>query len=342
MNVPCTLPWEALEVHDNGEVKVCCWTNYVVGSVQEQALGDIWNGPALRHMRQRMLRQDLEGMCPRWCPWLADKRHRELDLNITSATLLHRNNRVLIADAIAAGRTTMDTHPVRMRVLPTMQCNIACVMCYQDHSAGQFHWPVTDHDLDEFLPYLTTLSFIGGEPLMSRSFRMFVQRFDASKYPDCRLMMITNGLLLNRRFLDLMPGRFCWLGISVDGASKTVYERIRAGASWQKLMSNLEAVASHPMRDFPVSLVFTIMRDNLHELRAMRELASSRGFRLSVHPVGGDWHGQDITDVHQIDAILKELEAWSRHDDAIAVDNLVGTVVHYRHLKAHITGKAYN
>jgi MoaA/NifB/PqqE/SkfB family radical SAM enzyme len=168
---------------------------------------------------------------------------------------------------------------------------------------------------------------------MSRHFREFVAAFDPLQYPDCRLMMITNGLLLDSKFLDLMPGRFSWVGVSVDGACKATYERIRVGASWERLLRNIQLLVSPPRRDYDISILFTIMRSNFHDLPAMREFANSLGVKLSIHPVRGRTHVQNFDNIDEVDTVLQLLRKFVEPSASKPVNNLAGTIQFYHGLR---------
>lgn len=93
--------------------------------------------------------------------------------------------------------------------------------------------------LVESLEYPITLSFTGGEPLV-----YFRKHLDVLSYlvekENIRLYIITNGLLLDERIIDILnkDTNGYVLTISVDGY-KNVYEQIRRGANWERLNDNL-------------------------------------------------------------------------------------------------------
>jgi radical SAM protein with 4Fe4S-binding SPASM domain len=68
----CALPWHNLLIDTDGEVRPCCWAGVSWGNLNRAALGDIWNGPQARGMRQAFLRN----IVPRSCR----KKHCRVDL----------------------------------------------------------------------------------------------------------------------------------------------------------------------------------------------------------------------------------------------------------------------
>ncbi len=307
MPVACTRPWDSLEIHEEGEVKVCCWSKINIGNIKEQSLKKIWNGEQIQMMRHNMLAGNLDSICRSWCPALKEQWYTSINLFPVSSNSIHQRNKELLASEIKQGRTIIQSLPLNLRLFPTERCNIACVMCLQDHENKEWDRPMSEYGVDELIPYLQTIQAVGGEPLMSADFRKFVADFNSAVYPDCRLQMLTNGLLLDNQFLDLMPGRFSWVGVSVDGATKETFEKIRVGASWTTLLLKLQALADLKKRDFEVMILFTIMRSNYHELIEMRDLANSFGFSFGVSPVQESSHGEQIEQLKDVDAILSLL-----------------------------------
>ena len=50
--------------------------------------------------------------------------------------------------------------------------------------------------------------------------------FDFGAYPDCKLRVVTNGTRFNDTILSLLPGRFDFVGISIDSIAPDKLERI--------------------------------------------------------------------------------------------------------------------
>lgn len=68
---PCHLPFYKMFLDWNGDVLLCCndWLRRHdrIGNVQETPLVDVWNGPALRHVRGRLIDGDRSGPACRNC-----------------------------------------------------------------------------------------------------------------------------------------------------------------------------------------------------------------------------------------------------------------------------------
>jgi MoaA/NifB/PqqE/SkfB family radical SAM enzyme len=325
MSIVCPRPWMSLEVMENGVVKACCWSLFELGNVQERAIVEIWRGERVEELRRRLLERALAEVCPSYCPMLNDTQSAKRYLNILSLAPRHRLNKRKIERALATLEISTDAFPLKLRILPTMSCNIRCIMCKQDHDAVQ-DLPFSNYSLTEMLPYLSSLSAVGGEPLVSREYREFITQFQPAQYPDCRFKMVTNGLLLHRGFHDLIPGRFEEVIVSVDGATKETYERIRKGASWEILQNNLLKLVCHPRRDYNVIVAFTIMRSNYHELPLMFSMIRELGINLLIAPVFLRFSdGEQFQTEEEIKILLEILEDIESQDHLSRLYNLLGT-----------------
>jgi len=180
-------------------------------------------------------------------------------------------------------------------------------MCWQNREPDIPLKPSRE-ELHEYLPFLSSLVAIGGEPLLSREFCSFVFEFDPRVFPDCKISMITNGLLLTNPFISQMPDRFSWVGISVDGGNKATYEHVRRGGSWERLIQNLNALSQLPNRNFEISITFTIMQQNHQDIISIYNLAKQMKTRLWIEPVQGDANGIQSYKRSEIRSILDQID----------------------------------
>lgn len=173
------------------------------------------------------------------------------------------------------------------QIEPVGQCNLRCRMCpIQFRQDGPPHGPLAFMELETFrrlideLPELQVLHLQGmGEPLMHPRF------FDMVRYAAARGVRVTTNtnltLLSARRARLCVESGLAELHASLDGASAETYERIRVQATFSRVKRHLEALlrirrelrAERPR----VRVVMVVMRDNLHELPAMVELAHALG-----------------------------------------------------------------
>lgn len=173
------------------------------------------------------------------------------------------------------------------QIEPVGQCNLRCRMCpIQFRPDGPpygplaFMKPETFRRLLDEMPALQTLHLQGmGEPLMHPRF------FEMVRYATARGVRVTTNtnltLLSARRARLCVESGLAELHASLDAASAEVYERIRLRAKFARVTRHLEELlrlrrtlgATNPR----VRLVTVAMRENLHELAAVVELAAALG-----------------------------------------------------------------
>jgi radical SAM protein with 4Fe4S-binding SPASM domain len=192
------------------------------------------------------------------------------------------NLRQAIADGWSA-----ELRPLALEMDITNQCNLRCVMCSFSHpsyySVPRRHLSVAK--FTELAAQLfdrvhrVSLSY-GTEPLLHKDIEQFFAILSRHRVPYT--FMNTNGLLLRESLIESMVEHgFSSLFVSVDAATPEMYERIRVGGDFAKLMRNLELLRATKRRlgvEHPSLLMgFVLMRHNLHELPAFVDLAADLG-----------------------------------------------------------------
>ncbi|MDP2913645.1 MAG: radical SAM protein, partial [Candidatus Omnitrophota bacterium] len=174
----------------------------------------------------------------------------------------------------------MSTMPLMIQIEPTLHCNLECSMCVNPLMRRQKrHMSFKDFQkIIDDVPSLKKISLVGaGEGLLNPDL------FDMIAYAKSRSISIgfaTNAMLLDdsmcKRIID---SRVDWVNISVDSAEKDKYERIRKGASFSRLLENIERLVSAKGRKMApdISIWFVIMKDNLNELSDVIALAGTLG-----------------------------------------------------------------
>ena len=177
--------------------------------------------------------------------------------------------------------------PHFLQIEPVGQCNLRCAMCPIQYRHAGPPWgppallPYADFvRLVESFPAVRELHLQGlGEPLMHPDFFRMVE-YAAGK----GIVVSTNTnltLLTPRRAGQCVTSGLHALHVSIDGASAAVYEKIRRGASFAKVLRNLARLvaARSALRSATPELriVCVAMRANLHELKDVVALAHRHG-----------------------------------------------------------------
>jgi radical SAM protein with 4Fe4S-binding SPASM domain len=178
--------------------------------------------------------------------------------------------------------------PTFLQVEPVGQCNLRCRMCpVQFRRDGPPWGPLAFMPVDDFkrivasFPALSALHLQGlGEPTMHPRF------FEMVAWAAGRGIAVSTSsnltLWSERRAAECIASGLAELHVSLDAATPEIYEHIRVGAHFSKVLRNLRrvmaarAAASSAMR---VRIVTVLMRENLADLPALVRLAADEGVR---------------------------------------------------------------
>ncbi|MDH4196168.1 MAG: radical SAM protein [Candidatus Aminicenantes bacterium] len=174
----------------------------------------------------------------------------------------------------------------RLTIEPTSRCNLTCRTCIRN----TWEEPMGDMESETFrrlvgqlarFPHLEAVMFAGfGEPLAHPDFLSMVRQV---KSLGLRVEMTTNATLLDDALLEgLFRERLDALWISLDGTTEESFEDIREGASFPKVVENLERLRRANRRRgeaIEVGIAFVVMKTNLHDVKHLDRVARSVGAR---------------------------------------------------------------
>lgn len=208
------------------------------------------------------------------------------------------------------------------------KCNLRCIMCgFSDPRVRK----VPKYDLPFWLfekiarevfpsaKYLA-LSCLT-EPLMTRD---FPQRLDLLKtYTVPFTEIITNGTLLTGSIITKMiDARISRVAISLDGATPSIYESIRQGAKFDKVINNirmLNSIKKEKKSDSPCLRINHVLSDvNIDEFDLFLALAESLEVRaIDVRTVlpcqNTKYHGnEDDSFFQKVERIREKLRHWTQ------------------------------
>ncbi len=235
----------------------------------------------------------------------------------------------------------LDYLPIKLDIENVSRCNFRCVMCQVSE------WPkgqrAEDLKLADFRRLideqygLVEIKLQGlGEVLLGAP-----DFFDMIRYARDRhiwVRTVTNASLLHlkdncTRLLDSDPNE---VQISVDGASKAVFESIRHGSRFERVMDNCRLInAACRERGLRRTKMWTVLQQaNLAEMEALVDLAHELGFAsmvfsLDVTAWGSPDMGQRITGSRVHDQVTPE-----RAQAAVARGNRLGLDVAFWNIAA--------
>jgi MoaA/NifB/PqqE/SkfB family radical SAM enzyme len=254
----CPRPYDTILIDKQGSCFACecqSWLPQSVGNLQVRTLDEIINHSDMRKMLQGTIDDGTYRFCnEHQCSYI-------------------RSNGVL------------DDKPNRiehLRLAIDESCNLRCPSCrkkmifHKDGSAYRLGIRLADRINDWLHTYQHPVQVhIGsdGDPFASQVYRHFMAQ--TPERENIKYSILTNGLMF-KEFHTRVPNvirNLNELGVSIDGATKHTYEKLRLGGKWDKVLEALECMAEQKHKHgFRFILHYVVQKDNFHEMQEMIDL----------------------------------------------------------------------
>ena len=294
----CAYPWMHLSVFNLGQVKPCCVSEDVIGSVTTHTLDSLFNSPQMHQLRSELL----AGQKPSGCSicWTQESQ------NIPSVRqwTLEYNKKQLYSDWI--------DHPAIRSIdfRPSNVCNFNCRICNPMSSsliAAEQLSLIKDAEkivelkninlkgkwfdnndqfidqLSELLPLLENIDFYGGEPFLLKQLPLFLKRAtDSNDSAHIRLHFNTNGSIFP---INLMPYFEKFKLVDLSFSIDDLHERFefQRGGSWIEVEHNIELFRNESTVDFNIALMNTVNIQNVLYLEEFFNWADQRGYEIHLN-----------------------------------------------------------
>ncbi len=172
---------------------------------------------------------------------------------------------------------------IRLEVAFDTVCNLSCKSCDQK-TLPRYTSRVKEVIFDEIekigenveILYLTGM----GDPFGTPSYRNWLKSFPANKFKRLkRIIFQTNGIMWTKELWNQLPPIiktvFVEARISIDGATKEIYEENRGGADYSKLIDNLDSISFYRKKGEIDYLSFdcVIQQNNFREIPLIIDMA---------------------------------------------------------------------
>lgn len=159
------------------------------------------------------------------------------------------------------------------------QCNLKCRHCYiNPEQHGRTMLPVSTIEswLSAFAHERGTANviFLGGEPTLHPDLAGAVRAARRLGYPS--VTVDTNGYLFHDILDRVEPDEVDFFSFSLDGATPETNDRIRGEGVFDICTNGIRQAVR---RGFATSLIYTVSRENIHELAQMPPLLRELGVR---------------------------------------------------------------
>lgn len=275
----CPRPYDTLLIDKKGSCYACecqSWLPQSLGNLQIKSLEEIINGPVRQHMQSSIFDGSYRYCNNKQCSWLQGKDFRYFKNSTPIDRIKHI--RLAIDDS----------------------CNLRCPSCRKGmifHKEGsEFNLGKSLADrindwLHRFEHPIQVHIGSDGDPFASHVYRHFMTSTPVRD--NIKYSILTNGLMV-KEFHTSVPhviDNLAELGVSIDGASKKTYEKLRLGGKWDKINENLECISKLKNRHaFRFIIHFVVQKDNYHEMEDMIRLAKKyRADRVWLNKME-DWN----------------------------------------------------
>ena len=207
------------------------------------------------------------------------------------------------------------THPLRSLFWEcTLRCNMNCLHCGSSVHKRDSSSELTEEEIVPVFesiarqrdPRSIFLNITGGEPLVRSDLCQIMQRIHALGF---NWTMTTNGLLLDRACVEeLQAAGLATMSISIDGVGSTHDELRQTPGSFDKIISNIEALEPDDFQVMEITTVFN--KKNIHQLNELHELikglkAITQWRLVSCDPIGSAMENREmLLDAAEITQLL--------------------------------------
>jgi hypothetical protein len=243
----CSKPFETMHTAESGHVFACScggWLPYSLGDLKSgQSVDEVWNGPKAVEIRRSIHDGDFSYCSRMLCPAiLGDALPKKEEVADP-----------LMRQYIDQRLTVLPQGPRDVTFSHDYTCNLACPSCRTELRSAPTPEQEQLADVRDrlLLPLLKrvdgSLTLCGmGDPFGSRHYRSILARLNPDEYPDLKIDLVTNGLLLTPEAWESFPGIHSMvrsISVSIDAATQETYEDLRRPGRWPVLLSNLEFMA---------------------------------------------------------------------------------------------------
>ena len=213
--------------------------------------------------------------------------------------LQKEENLAQVETDFSAGKSRVECWPTRGFIEHTTRCNFYCPHCtkgYEAYHAEDMSRDLVNESLATLLPRMTWTCITGfGEPTISPQYADVMSRLVEN---GVRPHFNTNTSTLTLPHIESLIRCDAQITLSIDGATRETFERIRAGGNWESLQYVLHGLrrlrSIYPGKGW-FDITFVAMRANIHELPDIVRMAHEFGLDM-VRVQDYHFHNIDFDD----------------------------------------------
>lgn len=258
-SILCHAPFTNINFEQTGKATACCYNRkHVLGTYPVTSIKELWYGQQAEALRDYIRHNDLGGGCRMCALQLESKNYSGFKAKLYDEYAPATQGWLNKLRNVLPGQSKVSM-PRVMEFELENTCNLECIMCNGNFSStirkNREKKPalVSPYDqnfvtqLEEFIPHLTDMKFLGGEPFMIDIYYDIWERV-AKLNPSIKIHITTNATMLNSRTKRLLEAMLAGINISIDSVQKETYEAIRIGAVYERVMDNLDWLLDYTKR----------------------------------------------------------------------------------------------
>jgi MoaA/NifB/PqqE/SkfB family radical SAM enzyme len=304
----CAIPWQNIEIRQNGNLTPCCMSTSVLGNIKDITLSQAFYGEKMQKLRDDLLSGKLPESCNQ-C-WKVEEK------NLTSIRM-HNSKRLkksFLTDYIDRPRIAS------LDIKFNNTCNFKCRICSADSSslfaeeqhkynnkplAIQDKWSEEQNFIDqviEHLPNIKNIDMYGGEPFLIKKFQKVLKSAVEKNFAKgIRLHYNSNGSIWPENLIPFWADfQLVDIHFSIDAVGKRF--ELQRGGSWQEVEDNIMKMKNLKLPNLTISIMPTISIMNLYYIDEVYEWATKNQFPIFVSHV----RGQSL-ELHNLTAEAKKL-----------------------------------
>ena len=294
----CPRPFDTVLIDKQGSCYACectSWLPQSIGNLQTRPLDQILGSEMHQHLQGSIQDSTYRYCNEHQCPYILGGGIKESD----STGIRHL--RLAIDDS----------------------CNLRCPSCRKGlifHKTGSAYnrgIGLADKINSWLLHYQHPIQVhIGsdGDPFASHVYRHFMEH--TPRRDNIKYSILTNALMIKESYTAIphIMANLNNLGVSIDGASRKTYERLRLGGKWEKILEALECVSQLKQEHgFVFDLHMVVQQDNWREMPMMLDLGDTHDAdkvyfnRIQDWNTGIDFGKQGFVDDAEFQSLLADV-----------------------------------
>lgn len=294
----CRNPFVQLDVYEDGRVYSCCssWLPTPLGNIKRVPVSQAWNSLASQKIRESIFDGSFRYCDHKVCPSIQQGN---------LPTVEEAREDPFLRDIIDGRQTELEELPTFINLCNDASCNLYCPSCRVrrvNHAHGK-EYEKRQHLQDKVTQALFatptdrhfTVNVTGsGDPFASAVFRDFLYSLDGRDFPNMRINLQTNGVLLtprNWQRMEKIHDNIATILISFDAATEETYAITRRGGVWKLLLENTARLGELRAQGKIglLRLDFVVQRANYREMADFVAIGKSLGADRVAFSMVLDW-----------------------------------------------------